>query len=63
MLRRTIRQEGAKALLSGIGPRVIWISAGGAVFLGALRVGERVSVSAKGVGEASERLIWDTPQI
>jgi solute carrier family 25 S-adenosylmethionine transporter 26 len=34
MLKRTVRQEGAKALLGGLGPRVIWISAGGAVFLG-----------------------------
>ncbi|EPS43399.1 hypothetical protein H072_2595 [Dactylellina haptotyla CBS 200.50] len=35
MLRKIVREEGAKKLLSGIGPRVMWISAGGAVFLGA----------------------------
>lgn len=28
------RQEGSKALFSGIGPRTMWISIGGAVFLG-----------------------------
>ena len=35
MLGKIVREEGAKRLLSGIGPRVMWISAGGAVFLGA----------------------------
>ncbi|KAG8761632.1 S-adenosylmethionine transporter [Serendipita sp. 396] len=35
MLQRIYRQEGVRALFSGILPRTIWISAGGAVFLGA----------------------------
>jgi solute carrier family 25 (mitochondrial S-adenosylmethionine transporter), member 26 len=35
MLKRIIETEGSTALLSGLGPRVAWISAGGAVFLGA----------------------------
>lgn len=34
-LAKIIREEGAGKLLSGIGPRIMWISAGGAVFLGA----------------------------
>ena len=32
--RRIVREEGATALLRGIGPRVLWISMGGAVFIG-----------------------------
>ena len=32
--RSIIAQEGVKALFSGIVPRTMWISAGGAVFLG-----------------------------
>ncbi|KAF3924075.1 Mitoferrin [Orbilia brochopaga] len=35
MMGRIVREEGLRTLLSGIGPRVMWISAGGAVFLGA----------------------------
>jgi solute carrier family 25 (mitochondrial S-adenosylmethionine transporter), member 26 len=31
---RIVREEGAAALLSGMGPRVAWISVGGAVFIG-----------------------------
>ncbi|KAL7269595.1 S-adenosylmethionine transporter [Rhizina undulata] len=34
-LRGIIRDEGAGALFRGVGPRVLWISAGGAIFLGA----------------------------
>lgn len=30
-----MREEGAAALFRGIGPRVLWISVGGAIFLGA----------------------------
>lgn len=30
-----MEEEGVMALFKGIGPRVIWISIGGAVFLGA----------------------------
>ncbi|KAF3936063.1 Mitoferrin [Dactylellina cionopaga] len=35
MFTKIVREEGARRLWSGIGPRVMWISAGGAVFLGA----------------------------
>jgi len=35
MLKKIVDQEGATALFRGIGPRILWISAGGAVFLGA----------------------------
>jgi solute carrier family 25 (mitochondrial S-adenosylmethionine transporter), member 26 len=35
MARRIIENDGALALFRGIGPRILWISAGGAVFLGA----------------------------
>eukprot|EP00171_Calliarthron_tuberculosum_P009407 IDg9407t1 len=34
-LRKIARQEGVGALFSGIAPRVVWISVGGAVFFGA----------------------------
>ena len=34
MLRRIIKESGPRALFAGIGPRVVWISAGGAIFLG-----------------------------
>lgn len=30
-----VKEEGASALFKGIGPRVVWISIGGAIFLGA----------------------------
>lgn len=33
-LTQIYRQEGAKALFAGVVPRTMWISAGGAVFLG-----------------------------
>ncbi|KAG2233285.1 hypothetical protein INT48_001597 [Thamnidium elegans] len=33
-MRRIIAEEGAKKLLAGIGPRVMWISIGGSIFLG-----------------------------
>ncbi|CAG8755586.1 6729_t:CDS:2, partial [Dentiscutata heterogama] len=32
---RILTQEGIKVLFSGIGPRVLWISIGGCIFLGA----------------------------
>jgi solute carrier family 25 S-adenosylmethionine transporter 26 len=47
MLKRTVRQEGAKALLNGLGPRVIWISAGGAVFLGAYELAKDFLLALK----------------
>lgn len=34
-LRKIAREEGVRALYSGIAPRVVWISVGGAVFFGA----------------------------
>ena len=33
-LRHIYTNEGAAALLSGLGPRVLWIGIGGAVFIG-----------------------------
>lgn len=35
ILKSITEQEGVKVLFSGMGPRILWISAGGAVFLGA----------------------------
>jgi hypothetical protein len=40
MFMRIMRREGVGALFKGIGPRVIWIAAGGAVFLGAYEFGK-----------------------
>ena len=34
LLRQILRDSGPKAFFAGIGPRVLWISAGGAIFLG-----------------------------
>ena len=34
MGRRILRESGSRAFVSGMGPRVLWISAGGAIFLG-----------------------------
>jgi solute carrier family 25 S-adenosylmethionine transporter 26 len=34
MLRQILRENGPRAFFAGIGPRVLWISIGGAVFLG-----------------------------
>lgn len=34
MLRRIVQESGTSALFSGIAPRIMWISAGGAIFLG-----------------------------
>ena len=33
-LVRIAREEGPRALLRGIGPRVLWISMGGGIFIG-----------------------------
>ncbi|KAL0094782.1 mitochondrial carrier domain-containing protein [Phycomyces blakesleeanus] len=33
-MKRIVAEEGPRALLSGIGPRVMWISIGGSIFLG-----------------------------
>jgi len=34
MLARILKDSGPRAFFAGIGPRVLWISAGGAIFLG-----------------------------
>ena len=34
LLRRILKDSGPRAFFAGIGPRVLWISAGGAIFLG-----------------------------
>jgi solute carrier family 25 S-adenosylmethionine transporter 26 len=34
LLRQILRDSGPRAFFAGIGPRVLWISAGGAIFLG-----------------------------
>lgn len=34
LLARILRESGPRAFFAGMGPRVLWISAGGAVFLG-----------------------------
>lgn len=33
-MKRVAAEEGPRALLSGLGPRVLWISIGGSIFLG-----------------------------
>jgi solute carrier family 25 S-adenosylmethionine transporter 26 len=33
-MRRIVAEEGSRALFSGLGPRVMWISIGGSIFLG-----------------------------
>jgi solute carrier family 25 S-adenosylmethionine transporter 26 len=34
LLRQILRDSGPRAFFAGIGPRILWISAGGAIFLG-----------------------------
>jgi solute carrier family 25 S-adenosylmethionine transporter 26 len=34
LLRQILNDSGPRAFFAGIGPRVLWISAGGAIFLG-----------------------------
>jgi len=48
MLDRIIKDEGPSALLRGIGPRVLWISAGGAVFLGAYELAKDILLAMEG---------------
>lgn len=38
LLTTILKEEGYRALLRGIGPRIMWLSAGGAVFLGVYEV-------------------------
>jgi len=45
MLKRIVQLEGPAVLLHGLGPRVIWISAGGAVFLGAYELAKNFLIS------------------
>jgi solute carrier family 25 (mitochondrial S-adenosylmethionine transporter), member 26 len=47
MLKRIIEVEGSRALLNGLGPRVLWISAGGAVFLGAYELAKDFLLAIK----------------
>jgi solute carrier family 25 (mitochondrial S-adenosylmethionine transporter), member 26 len=47
MLRRIVANEGAGALLAGLGPRIVWISAGGAVFLGAYELAKDFLIALK----------------
>ncbi|KAF2496222.1 mitochondrial carrier [Lophium mytilinum] len=48
MLRQIVRESGPRAFFAGIGPRVFWISAGGAIFLGSYQWASNV---LGGVGE------------
>lgn len=41
-LRTIAREEGPKALMSGVAPRVLWISIGGAVFFGAYEASKKL---------------------
>ena len=34
LLKQILKESGPRAFFAGIGPRVLWISAGGAIFLG-----------------------------
>lgn len=47
MLRKIVQLEGASVLLHGLGPRVLWISAGGAVFLGAYELAKEFLINLK----------------
>ncbi|SPO05298.1 related to PET8 protein [Cephalotrichum gorgonifer] len=46
ILTNILRDEGPKALFSGLGPRVAWISVGGAIFLGSYQWGVNTLTSA-----------------
>ena len=48
MLRQTVRQDSANVLLSGLGLRVLGISARGAVFLGAYELAKEFLLMLKG---------------
>ncbi|GAA6034501.1 hypothetical protein JCM8097_005360 [Rhodosporidiobolus ruineniae] len=53
-LRLILAEEGPKALFKGVVPRVLWISGGGAVFLGVYEKGKKI-LSAGGAAEAGEQ--------
>ncbi|RFU31391.1 hypothetical protein B7463_g4950, partial [Scytalidium lignicola] len=48
MLRQILHDSGPKAFFAGIGPRILWISAGGAIFLGSYQWAYN-SLSEKGI--------------
>lgn len=50
-LRIIYREEGVKALFSGVVPRVIWISLGGAVFLGVYEAAKHTLNGSAAVSE------------
>lgn len=46
-LRTIVAEEGARALFSGIKPRVLWISLGGAIFIGSFEELQRLAAPSK----------------
>lgn len=46
------REEGVRVLFSGVAPRVIWISAGGAVFLGVYEAAKK-AIDGRAAADAS----------
>lgn len=55
-LKRIVAEEGAGALLSGIAPRVLWISAGGAIFFGSYEAARKALLPKfSGLSEADEK--------
>ncbi|KAJ1978314.1 S-adenosylmethionine transporter [Dimargaris xerosporica] len=46
-VKRIIAEEGWRALFSGVGPRVAWISLGGAVFLGVYEKAKKTMIDYK----------------
>ena len=47
MLARILRESGPRVLFAGLGPRVLWISAGGAIFLGSYQWAYNVMAEAR----------------
>ena len=47
LMQTIIKEEGAKTLLTGLGPRTMWISAGGAIFLGCYELVSSTLISWK----------------
>jgi len=45
VFRRILSEEGARAFMSGVGPRVMWITIGGSVFFGAYEKSKKILVS------------------
>lgn len=44
LIKKIIQEEGYSAFLKGIGPRTMWISAGGAIFLGTYEVAKKYAL-------------------